>query len=144
MKKLILLLENMPKIQQFGTSAFIYKDRKVLMVKRSKTITPFPMDWEIPGGKIKFGEDAEDALKRGVKEEVGMKIKNLIPYSTFSYAWKKIHQIDIHYICQPLNDKIKLSEEHSEYLWATKNEVKKLKMTERIRKVILKGFDFIK
>ena len=130
----------MNKLQKIGVSAFIYKDKKVLMVKRSKTETPFPGNWEIPGGKVEYAEDLEVAIKREVKEETGLKIKIKQPYAAFSYLWKKIHRIDIQYFCQPLSSKIQLSEEHDKYLWATKNVVKKLKMTEKMRKVILKGF----
>jgi 8-oxo-dGTP diphosphatase len=134
----------MPKIQKVGVSAFIYKDGKILMVKRAKTESPFPGNWEIPGGGVEFGEDTEAAAKREVKEETNLKIKIAHAYSVFSYVWNKTHRVDIQYLCRPLNSKIKLSGEHEEYLWATKNEVKKLKMTENMRAVILKGFKFIK
>ncbi|MDD4902708.1 MAG: NUDIX domain-containing protein [Patescibacteria group bacterium] len=134
----------MSKLQKVGTSAFIHSAGKVLMLKRSKTESPFPENWEIPGGGVEFGEDTEDALKREVKEETGLKIKIIQPYTTFSYIWKGVHRIDIQYLCQPLNNKIILSDEHDKYLWATKNQVKKLKMTAKMRAVILKGFEFIK
>lgn len=132
------------KIQKIGTSAFIYNNGCVLVVKRSKIESPFPGNWEIPGGGVEYGESSDDAIKREVREETALKIKVLFPYTTFSYIWNKVHRIDIQYLCKPLSSKIKLSEEHDEYLWATKKEVKKLKMTENMREVILKGFDFIK
>jgi 8-oxo-dGTP diphosphatase len=131
------------KLQKVGTIAFIYKDNRVLVLKRSKTESPFPGNWEIPGGGVEFGEDTEDALRREVKEETGLKIKIIQPYTTFSYIWKGVQRIDIQYLCQPFTKKIILSDEHDEYLWATKNMVKKLKTTGKMRQVILKGFEFI-
>ncbi|HTX86961.1 MAG TPA: NUDIX domain-containing protein [Candidatus Nanoarchaeia archaeon] len=133
----------MSGMQKVGTSAFIYKQNKVLVLKRSKSESPFPGNWEIPGGGVKFGEDTEDALRREVKEETTLKIKIIQPYTTFSYIWKGVHRLDIQYLCRPLSNKITLSDEHDKYLWATKDQVKKLKMSSKMRVVILKGFEFI-
>ncbi len=50
--------------------AIIEKDRKVLLVKRNHE--PFKGYWCIPGGHIDFGETAEQAVIREVKEETGL------------------------------------------------------------------------
>ena len=53
--------------------AVIEKDNKVLLVKRNTE--PFNGYWTLPGGHIDFGETAEQAIKREVKEETGLTIK---------------------------------------------------------------------
>ncbi|MDW8183251.1 MAG: (deoxy)nucleoside triphosphate pyrophosphohydrolase [Caldimicrobium sp.] len=54
-------------------AAFIEREGKVFMVRR-----PFHKKrgglWEFPGGKVEEGESPEDALKREIKEELGIEV----------------------------------------------------------------------
>lgn len=53
--------------------AVIEKDGKVLLVKRNNE--PFKNYWCLPGGHIDFGETAEEAIVREVREETGLNFK---------------------------------------------------------------------
>ncbi len=52
------------------TGAVIVKDGKVLLIKRGHE--PFKDYWAIPGGHIDYGETAEQAIIREIKEETGL------------------------------------------------------------------------
>ncbi len=49
------------------------KTMKVLLIKRKNE--PFKEMWALPGGFIKDDEDLEDAAKRELEEETGIKVK---------------------------------------------------------------------
>ena len=55
------------------TDGVILKNRKILLVKRQ--IPPFIGYWVIPGGHVNYGERVEEALKRELKEELGIPVK---------------------------------------------------------------------
>jgi nucleoside triphosphatase len=134
----------LPKNQIIGVSAFIAKNNKVLLVQRAKDEEFAPLHWELPGGKLEYGEKTEIGVAREIFEETGLKIKIIAPYSTFSCLWQGRHFVDIQYFCRALSAKIKLSAEHDEYFWAAKAQIKKMLITKEMRGAILKGFDFIK
>ncbi len=51
------------------------KDLKVLLIKRG--VEPFKNSWALPGGLVMEDESLEDAVKRELKEETGVKIDYL-------------------------------------------------------------------
>lgn len=59
-------------------SAIIVQDGKVLLYKRAKD--PFKGKWDLPGGYLEEKESPEEALRREMKEELGVEIeiKNFI------------------------------------------------------------------
>ena len=53
---------------------------KVVLIKRKNP----PYGWAIPGGFINWGESAEDAAKREIKEEIGIDITDLEQFHCYS------------------------------------------------------------
>jgi 8-oxo-dGTP diphosphatase len=53
-----------------GASIAVFKDRKVLLVKRGRP--PFAGLWSLPGGKVEGGESPRQAACRELKEETGI------------------------------------------------------------------------
>lgn len=52
-------------------AAVIEREQKILVCQR-KADGPHALKWEFPGGKVEFGETAEDALRRELREELGI------------------------------------------------------------------------
>jgi mutator protein MutT len=53
-----------------GASIAVFKDRKVLLVKRGRA--PLAGLWSLPGGKVEGGETPRQAACRELKEETGI------------------------------------------------------------------------
>jgi 8-oxo-dGTP diphosphatase len=52
-------------------AALIVREGKILICQRTKS-QPMALKWEFPGGKIEPGEEAVQALKRELMEELGI------------------------------------------------------------------------
>lgn len=63
-------------------------ESKFLLVQRNKNDDILPGKWQNLGGKIEPGETVENAIRREVREEIGLEIDK---HPTFlqSYSWKK-------------------------------------------------------
>jgi 8-oxo-dGTP diphosphatase len=74
----------------------------VLLAKRSKNVKAQKEMWEMPGGVVEFCEMRDDALKREVKEELGIDIKILKELCTIDgiLVKEKQHWIGITYVAE--------------------------------------------
>ncbi len=61
---------NVPRV---GCGAAIVKDGRILLVLRRKA--PEAGCWNLPGGKVDLFEPIEDAVRREIREELGVKIE---------------------------------------------------------------------
>ena len=81
--------------------------------------------YDIPGGRMEYGEDIIDTLVREVFEETGIKLKlNQIEkiLNAKSIIRKDgLNLVVITYIANVKNCSVKISSEHSEFYWIDKN-----------------------
>ncbi|WP_024508210.1 NUDIX hydrolase [Bradyrhizobium sp. ARR65] len=61
-----------PQHPQLAVSAAIFRDDKVLLVRRARS--PGKGFYSLPGGRVEFGETLHTALRREVDEETGLAI----------------------------------------------------------------------
>ena len=111
----------------------IKHQNKYLLTRRleldREDTSDFVGKWQFPGGGVNFGETVEVAVKREVKEEVGLDVDvvSVVPYviNSLRNNW---HGIGIVLYCR-LNDvkqKIKLNHEADDYGWFTYEEAMRL------------------
>lgn len=98
-----------------------------LVVKRSENDDLYPGAWEFPGGHLEKGETLKDCLKRELFEEIGYdSVFNPIITHYYDEVKEKngelIHDLEIDFIVNVDSSKIniKLSNEHCDYKWVTK------------------------
>lgn len=56
-------------------AGLIFQEGRLLVCQRRKE-RPFPLKWELPGGKVEGGEGCLDALQRELKEELGIEVQS--------------------------------------------------------------------
>lgn len=102
------------------------KNSKILFLRRSGHNKNFQNVWQLPEGKIEFGESPEQALSREIKEELGLKIKNMslnfISSKVVSLKGVKYQLLRIVYDAKVNPGKINLSKEHIGYRWVSRND----------------------
>lgn len=119
----------MIRVQGVTATGVIVKDDKVLLIKRREDEDVFPGKWEMPSGKVEFGEDPKKALQREVREEVGLTVKIRDPIYVFSYVLEKEdrekHTVEICFLAdlEDESQSVRLSREHTAFAWVSKDRL---------------------
>lgn len=123
------------KIQKISVKALFYNNDRVLMLKDDKG------NWELPGGKLEFGEHPKDTLKRELEEELALadvvidEVVNVWDF-TAKYADDDYQFVIVVFKCSSSEYKITISDEHTEYKWADLSEIDILPMKDGHRSTI--------
>ena len=97
-------------IDYIGVSvgALIFNNEgQVLLSKRSKNSRNEKGCWEAPGGSVDFGEKLEDAVKREIIEEFGIKIEVIrqLPAHDHILSKEKQHWVASCFVCKYTKEK---------------------------------------
>lgn len=92
-----------------------------LLVKRK--YEPLEGEWWIVGGRVFKGEKLRDAVKRKVKEEVGIEARILMPLGFYEEQYPAgshgpIHTLSIVFLMITDKDDITLDEQSEDWKWA--------------------------
>ena len=91
---------------------------KVLLLRRSGAAYA-NQAWCLPGGKIDYGQTAEEAVRRELREETELtptSIRFLFYQDSLPLAPGKMHCINLYFECD-VSGNIALNDESSEYAW---------------------------
>lgn len=118
-----------------AVKALIIRDGKILIIKRSSKEDVYKNEWDLPGGKLEFGEHPIDGLKREVKEETGLEIEVIKPISVWTFFKNdgKTQVIGITFLAKPISDEIKLSKEHVDSKWVCLRKLITIKFMRKLK-----------
>jgi len=77
--------------------------------------------WGIPGGFIKRGEQPDEAVRRELREEVGLEVEDLSLFKT--RAFRKARQVEIIFRCRARGETEQLSFEIKRLAWFDPHEL---------------------
>jgi ADP-ribose pyrophosphatase YjhB (NUDIX family) len=127
-----------PQHPQLAVSAVIFRDGKVLLLKRAKS--PGHGFWSLPGGRVEFGESLHIALAREVDEEAGLKI-DIVALA----GWREVlpstggsggHYVIMSFAARWVANEPRLNHEHDDFKWVEPGQFGDLKLTGGLGEVV--------
>jgi mutator protein MutT len=68
-----------------------------VLLERRPDSGPLPGLWQFPGGKVEFGEHPWDALRRELREELGLRIARGTLFGVYSHVYD-LAGSEVHYV----------------------------------------------
>lgn len=127
---------------QVGVKALIQNDQgQYLFLQRSTAmVNESEVHWDIPGGRIEPEEPLQDALKREILEETGLRIDDepaLLSAQDIFVPPADLHVVRLTYRMRGSGDAV-ISHEHQATQWIGAQEALKLNLDPYLRSVLEK------
>ncbi len=113
-------------------------NNEILIVKRHPKSKTDPEMWELPGGKVEEGEFFTDALVREIKEETNLNVNvgDFAEAIQNDYSHKRTVQIMMYLDVE--DGEVKISEEHTDWMWADIKKIRTLDVSTSLEKMLKK------
>jgi|TARA_B100001964_G_C13948625_1_gene472265 8-oxo-dGTP pyrophosphatase MutT (NUDIX family) len=126
--------------------SFICRDNKFLALRNSPYKEHGGDFWFVVTGGVNEGESYNEAVKREIKEETNLDIKETLNLNWGSvYNWGEDTCEELNFISFAEQEEISLNEEHVEFQWLDLNDfVKRIKWDDNkeiLKKVLEKALD---
>ena len=126
-----------PSYPQLAVSAAIFRDGKILLVRRAKS--PARGFYSLPGGRVEFGETLHAALHREVAEETALKVE-IVDLA----AWREVmpetggggHYLIMSFASRWIGNEPVLNDEHDDFKWLAPDAIGDLRVTGGLQEVI--------
>ncbi len=95
-----------------------------VLMERRPSDGPLPGLWQFPGGKVEFGEHPWDALRREIREELGLKIPGGTLFGLYSHVYdiegRRVHYVLVAYRVRVPRARIR---ETATFRWVPRTEL---------------------
>ncbi|MCD4694242.1 NUDIX domain-containing protein [bacterium] len=108
------------------SKAVIKKNNKYLVLKRAPHSKSFPGTWDFVGGKHDPEETPEASVVRETEEETSYKISPGEKIKKEEYHDEEYNLLFYYFIPEKIIGELKLSSDHTEFTWVSKEELEKL------------------
>ncbi len=121
--------------QRLSVRAIINEDGKALLLRRSNGRPSILGKYELPGGKLAYGEQPEDALRRYLHDDAGLHVKAAQLFDAVTYIDHDDRAIQYGVIVYlvtlaPQRHPMKLSGNYNKYKWHSMSGVQQSELTD--------------
>ena len=97
MEKTVLTIRSPPLL--LVAAGLLRDPQERVLLSRRRPGGHHGLRWEFPGGKVEMGETPEAALIREFKEEVGLTVGKLSPWTFVSHDYRAMHLLMVLFHC---------------------------------------------
>jgi len=123
-------------------AVIVDEQERVVLTRRG--VPPFLGQWVMPGGKIGLGEPIHSALRREVREEIGIDVAIGVLVDVFEHVAPGAdndHHVILYYRCRPSRPELTPNPaEVAEASWVPRGELGRYDMPEGTRHVLTRLF----
>lgn len=121
--------------QLISVRAIIREDQKTLLLRRASGRQSILGKYELPGGRLDYGEQPEDAMARYLKDDAGLVIQSAQLYDVLTYIDHDDRDIQYTFILYLVSlsangNKVKVSQKYDQYAWKKLGGVHQEELTE--------------
>lgn len=103
------------------TDIIVECNNEILLLRRANYMKRFGGKWCLPGGHIDNQETSKTAILRELKEETNIIINDATFFTNYKYMSGETS--DIYYIILEEKPEVKISREHAQYKWVSRNDI---------------------
>lgn len=119
--------------QRTGVKALVRRGGQTLLLRRAHGRASIMGQFEIPGGKIGYGEQPEDALRRYLEKDTGMRATTVQLFDVFSYIDaddRNTQYVYIVYLVNVEDATVSLSGRYDKAIWQSRSKIQHRDITE--------------
>lgn len=121
--------------QRVSVRVIARKDDSVLVLRRVSGRQSIIGQYELPGGKLGYNEQPEDAVRRFMREDAGLTVQTAHLFDVVTYVDyddSNLQYVVIVYMvdCTDVTSDISLSQKYSEYVWQNQEKIQQLPLTD--------------
>lgn len=123
----------------------ITRGGKIFVAKRAPGKKLYPDRYEIVGGHIDLGEQPVEALKREIREEIGLEVEVGAMVGAFTFYDNDVFKIELAYLCTPVGDTEPTLNpaDHSESRWIGQGELDKFEKEDEETELLRQAFKML-
>lgn len=133
-----------PERPLVGVGGVVVEEGKVVLVRRGRE--PLRGEWSLPGGLVETGEELEQALRREILEETGLKVRVGERVEVLERIHRdeqgrvQFHYVLVDYLCRVESGRLAAASDASEARWVERSALGAFHLRPETVRVIEKGF----
>jgi ribonuclease HI len=121
--------------QRIAVRTIITQDDKILLVRRANGRETILGLYELPGGKVAYGEQPEDSLRRYLHDDVGLHISKANLFDVVTYIDRDDRNIQYAVITYNVtlasgHHELQLSSNYDQYIWQSLQNIQQNNITD--------------